>query len=294
MNLLPFVIIIIIILGMFSYSSFSSSMTGKKEMSSYKAHFQGMREIRNQKAEQAYLSQLTSKEKVELEGSKELPYFRERSEGAPQGRINLYSLIENPSSNKTLYAVALKYLELLYENAFCDKRKDQKLCKKILDGVLKAQRKNIKDNQEVLELCKIEFEDSYLKEKYFKMLNGTTSYNLQDHKGYLPLYQAIEFEKTTSKPIKFPYANVVLIEALFGVKATKEIIKEEWEKQQAEEKASNTYALTENDLKEITWKSNVDDQVFSLLDYKKTKGSPPISWTDPTTNITIRLQSDYK
>ncbi|MCB9092849.1 MAG: hypothetical protein H6620_09845 [Halobacteriovoraceae bacterium] len=294
MNLIPFVIIIIVILGMFSYSSFSSSITKKKEATHYKAYFQGLREIRNLKAEQAYLSQLTSKERAELDTPKEFSYFRERWEGAPQGRINLYPLIENPASNKTLYSVALNYLELLYGTALFHENKDQGMCKKILDQLLKSQKKSFKETQGPLKLYEVAFEESHLKEKYFKMLSGTTSYNLREKQGYLPLKQAIEFEKSTSKPIKFPYANTLLIEALFGKKVTKEILNAELEIQQTEEKVSNTYALTENDLKEITWKNNVDDQVFLLLDYKKTKDSPPISWTDPNTNITIRLQSDYK
>ena len=290
MNFLPFVLIVIVIFSLYSLSWLESGITGKKESSVYTSYFQGLRELRNQKAQQARLAKLPQEEKEALELPKDEVYFREKWEGASLGRLNLFSLLSSEIPNSPLYQVALDYLENLYGKHLFG-NKDQGTCKKILDELLKIQREHLKNQDRPLELYSIELEDPYLKEKYFKMLTGTQTYNLIKKEGYLPLSQAIEFKKNDSKPINFNYANVLLLEALFGKKSTHAIIEKEQENQRDAEKPTTVYSLNENDLKDILWKNPTNSAVYDLLDYKKVKKEPPLSWTDPKTHITVRMGS---
>ena len=67
MNLPPFVVVVIVILGLFAQGLLGSNITKGKEVAAYKSYFQDMRELRNQKENQAYQAGLSSKERVALE-----------------------------------------------------------------------------------------------------------------------------------------------------------------------------------------------------------------------------------
>ena len=267
---------------------FSGAISQKKATQIHQSYFQGLREIRNQKAEEAYFAQLSKEEQEKNPQKEDFLYFRQKWEGSPMGRVNLYSLIGKNLSIEPLFKMTIDYLERLYGEVF-HQRKDTGLIKKILKKILKTQTHHLRTNNDLVDLLEITFEDPYLQQKYLKMLKGTNTYNLGKGQGYLPLKQVIEFEKSSDAPIQFNYANVILLESLFGEKGKNKIIEEQKE---AKERR-NTYALKENILREITSKYNPHWDVISLLSFKNTSNTPPITWTDPNTNITVRINSDY-
>lgn len=78
---------------------------------------------------------------------------------------------------------------------------------------------------------------------------------------------------------------------LFGEKATKEIIDKEVKAQRQDEETKNSYALKEEELRAIVWNTKINNinELFSLLSFQTFNSSAPISWTDPKTNITVKL-----
>jgi hypothetical protein len=124
-------------------------------------------------------------------------------------------------------------------------------------------------------------------------------------------------------PINFNYANISLLKALFGEKTTSQIITLEIENQKKSKKMRNSYAITENQIFDILFGKGFNNEisnkeslsqkslntyalsknqvnnlsskqpttnlVLSLLNYRNIDSSPPVSWTDPKTNITVRL-----
>lgn len=94
--------------------------------------------------------------------------------------------------------------------------------------------------------------------------------------------------------LNFGYINVCLLETLFGEKAAQKIIEEELKAQRQEEEVKNSYALKENKLRDIIWKDNPNNvnEVIGLLNFQNLNANPPISWTDPKTNITVKLTSE--
>lgn len=292
MNLIPFTVIIIMILGLFSYSMFSNALSSKKESKMYRSYFQGLREVRNQKAEEAYLAQLSQKEKDKSLQEEDFCYFREKWEGAPLGRVNLYSLLGKEVSTEILFNATLNYLEKLYKQVF-NQRNDKELIKKVLKTILKKQSGKLRNNQGLLDLSEITFKDPYLQQKYIKMLKGTNSYHLRKGQGYLPLKQVIGFEKSTLPPIQFNYANIILLESFFGEKVKRKIIEQEEEIQKEAKERKNAYALDEGVFRELTSRYNPHSNIASLFSFQNTSKSSPTYWTDPDTNITVRINSDY-
>jgi len=65
MNLLPFVMIIILVLGLFSLSQFQSSLSLEKTKDAYVAYFKGKREVRNQREALAYEENIKESKWVE-------------------------------------------------------------------------------------------------------------------------------------------------------------------------------------------------------------------------------------
>lgn len=283
MNILPFVIIMVLVLGMFSLSFLRTSIGMEKEKDAYVAYFKGRKEVRNQLEERAY--KVALKEKELPEDEQEFVYFRERWEGSPLGQLNLSLLAGNDPEKNTLYSIALKYIQRLYGNRVLGQ--DKNLSKKILDQLIKIQKQRLQQNKASLPLIQIDLKDPSLKDIYYNMLRGTNTYNLKQGKGYPPLADVITFDKIKSKPIHFNYINTCLLEVLFGSKVTKEIMDAEITSQQQSEEVNNSYALKDNELQAIARKYN-KNQPLALLSFETVKADPPIVWTDPKTGISVR------
>lgn len=291
MNLLPFVMIIVLVLGLFSLSQFQSSLSLEKTKDAYVAYFKGKREVRNQREALAYEESIKESKWVAAENEeKDLTYFRERWIGSSYGRINLFSLVNTEIPDQYFYKLVSQYLEKLYGQALFSNRQDKDMCKKLLDQLLKIQKKSFKETGAFIPLFQIELGDPCLQSKYYKMLKGTHTYNRENNEGYLSLVDVIEFTESTDKPIKFNYINVDLMETIFGNKLAEQVIEEEGKLQHVSEKQRKNYALKEERLREVLYKGNFTsaNEILSILSFQSFDSNPPIKWTDPKTNITVK------
>jgi len=121
MNLLPFIIIIILVLGMFSLSQFQRSHSLEKEKNLYIIYFKGLRQIRNdlenayyEKAKKILSNSKSDPTKETSNTPKDTLFFRERMLGWSSGKLNLSSLLNDASDSLGLKEICIKYLLLLY------------------------------------------------------------------------------------------------------------------------------------------------------------------------------------
>ena len=245
--------------------------------------------MRNQREELAYQTALEKAGEKVPEEEANFVYFRDQWVGSPYGKINLFSLINGSAFNKPLYQTAREYIERMYGSLFhIEKSKD--LSKQILDGIIKTQQECLKKNVPLLPLFQIAFENPSLQEIYYKMVRGTNTFYPEAPQGYLPLEDMITFTQTNTQPINFQYINILFLKTLFGEKAAQAIIEKELEAQYQGEKSKGSYALKEEGLKELLRVHNISNlNRCSLLNFQKFHSALPISWTDPQTNITVKL-----
>lgn len=140
-------------------------------------------------------------------------------------KLNIWSLWDKKHSfiGDFLYKTAVQLIECLYENAdFYQEIKDKDLAKKIIDALLKQERKT---SFHAL------FPDPPLDTVYYKMLKGTNT-------GYPSLEDYFKIEKHDNPaPMRFSYVSAKVLEAALGQVLAEKIQcveKEKWEKNHKE------------------------------------------------------------
>jgi len=98
-NILPFVIVIVLILGMFSLSQINQISKLSRQQDAYVAHAQGIRDIRNQMADRECKKILRHDSK-----EKQPPKIHDRQVwmGSSCSRVNLYPLLAKDNYKQDL------------------------------------------------------------------------------------------------------------------------------------------------------------------------------------------------
>lgn len=221
MNLLPFVMVIIMVLTLFNLSHFEEVLRQKKENQMYLAYFRGLREIRNQKVQAAY-KKTSSKDKKDQKKSTKRPpnkkshtYFREKRIGFEKGRLNLSSLLKKPHKYPSLEAVTVEYVKQLYGKAEFFPDHDE-VIKDLVKTLIKK-----KEENPLLPLCEMTFDDPQLQGIFYKMMKGTQFYDLKGN-GYPPFEDMFTFETSDRPPMNYHYANLAFLSLIFGQKEARE------------------------------------------------------------------------
>lgn len=298
MNLLPFVIIMVIILSLFSLSQLQKSSTILKEKKCYTGYFENFRLARNAIEKKAYEKKLKELNKNASSSTKKTepsptpnpspstPLIINRYTVQPEGILNLFSLLAPTPEDPQLEEVATLYLASLYGHAdFFPK--DPKFPQLFLKQLIKVQKKNTPP----LPLHKIVFKDPELQDIFYQMQRGTQTYTFKPSVGYPPLSKILIFEKGKTHLLKFDLANVLLLETLIEKEATEKLlhIENTWEKEKKKtcKKLGNITEL------ETLLKLRLSDQSRKrarLLDFSRSKNpKQPNEHFDPQTNITVRI-----
>lgn len=295
MNILPFIIVIIMILGLFSLSQFQGAITEKKEHQLYLAYFRGLRETRNHKECTAYKKTSTKnqnnkpndKPKPTEKKNYSIKYFRVKREGWEKGRLNLSSLLTKPDKYDALQTTAEDYIRELYGHAsFFPKDKD---FPKILIEALVEIYTYSKDPPQLYEIV---FDHCTLSEPFFKMIHGTHTYDLEKKIGYPPFGEMFTFEKSNKPPMNFHYANHSFLKVTFGGKIKEELVKLELERLSLPTtKPKCRSPLKDEEIEELFLKSGQPPSIFSLykLNYETSKRNPE-DYVDPSTAITVKIK----
>jgi len=287
MNLLPFVIVIITILALFSSSFFDRHVMEKKEQEIYLAYFKGLRVARNHKEDLAYRSLMkggksksTSSSKNES-SEKTTPYFRNEKIGWKNGRLNLSSLTQDAKKWPELKAITIAYVKRLYSghNIF---PKEDKFVERLVDDLIAA----YKDGDPLLPFHEVELDDKFHL-PFYKMVKGTHTYDLEEKTGYPPLGDFFSFEERESPPMFFQDANTTFLSIVLGTKKTQIIVDEELK--EIEESKRHRSSINRTKLEELLSNSPPSPQQLELFDFNQ-KRSPrtPGKHTDPKTQITVR------
>jgi len=294
MNLLPFVMIIVLVLGMFSLSQFQRNNSLEKEKNTYIAYFKGLRETRNDLEDMAYVnakkrktnhtpSSSTTSEPQEKDDIKERHFFRERKVGWPSGRLNLSSLLDDAQAKSGLKNITIEYLQALYGH------KDffPKDPKSLLDSIIAK----LKTNKDLIPLHELELDDPKMHDIFYRVLKGTHTYNLKkqgskDPEGYPPFDHFFTFEKSSHLPMNFNSANEVFLEVALGVNVAKELIKKE--KEQVKTNALSS-PLSKDEINDIF--KNIFPSPKDLFNFNSsgTQKNPEM-YVDSQTKITVRIE----
>ncbi len=288
MNLLPFVIVIITILALFSTSFFDRHIIEKKEQEIYLAYFKGLRAARNHKEDLAYRAlkkrrnpQSTNSSKKDL-SKKKAEYFRKEKIGWENGRLNLSSLTQDAQKWPELKAVTIAYVKRLYaDRPFFPK--EEKFTEKLVNALLTA----YKESDSPLPLHKVTLEDPF-HIPFYKMVKGTQTYDLKSKTGCPPFGDFFTFEERESPPMFFQDANTIFLSIVLGTKKTQMI--EDEELREIEESGGHYSSFNRTKLEELLSDSPPSPQQLDLFDFSQ-KSSPrkPGKHTDPKTQITVRV-----
>ncbi|MGE0197535.1 MAG: hypothetical protein AB7N99_01880 [Simkaniaceae bacterium] len=291
MNLLPFVMIIVLILGMFSLSQFQQSISLEKEKNAYLAYFIGLRESRNDCEDSVYVnarkthskgksSPTTPSKTTKNDDIKERLFFRERKVGWLEGRLHLSSLLDESQNNASLKTLTLKYLSALYGH----KKFFPKDPKPFLESLIKT----LKTQETLIPLHEVVFEDPQMQELFYKILRGTHTYDLEKKEGYPPFDHFFTFEKSDHPPMNFHGANKVFLQVALGPSKAEELILEE-KKRLIDTPNSLKSPLSKTDLEKILREDFAEKiQWFHFNPGKREKN--PEMHVDEKTKITVRIE----
>ncbi|MBF5060032.1 hypothetical protein [Candidatus Neptunochlamydia vexilliferae] len=227
MNLLPFVMIIILVLSLFSTTQYQKMVSQKKDKKIYSAYFKGLREARNEKVRHTYNRSLDRKPGTSTgtknNANKQIQdrYFRNDRIGWENGKLNLSSLLNDPEKWPQLEAIAAAYVKRLYIGAkFYPKGSG--LEKKLIKALVAKYKKE----EDPPPFHTITFEDRELNWVFYKMVKGTHTYTLEG-RGHPPFADFFTFEEMEGPPIHFHYANPLLLKVVLGEGKAQQLISEE-------------------------------------------------------------------
>lgn len=290
MNLLPFVMIIIMILGLFSISQFQGAITQKKEHQLYLAYFHGLRETRNEKEKTAYKRSKIKKKPEPTQTNDTRPksarYFRIKHEGWEKGRLNLSTLLKKPHKYEGLESLAESYVKQLYGHASFYPQ-DENFPKTLITALVEI----YAGNKNPPELYEIAFKDKTLNDIFFKMVHGTHTYDLEKKIGYPPFGEMFTFEESARPPMNFHYANLPFLSTILGEKVKDKLVKLEIELlPDARKKCLSP--LKKQDVEDLLMGKTLGKSgtVLGLFDFKyETSKRDPQHYIDPATAITVKI-----
>lgn len=274
MNILPLIFAFIIVFSLCSSLFIEEKKTTFTEVQNYIAYMKMQRDLHNQLEKKRYSSASSpakNQKKKDKEKDKNLnpnTIYQSRREFYPPleiSRINISLLIEEPNhpSFDLLYSTTATLLKELYSHAsFYTEGFENH----ILDTIIEA-----KD----------------LKTIPYKVLKGTTYYNIASKEGYPPLTEFLFIDKSTKdKPIHFCFATPLLLKSLLGEKLTLEILKREKTKWDKDHKH---HTVTKAELQTLLPPSKIS--LLELLNFSK-RASPKKEMTsfDSTTNLNLKIE----
>ncbi len=265
MNILPLVAIFLIIFSLFSHRVIQSYKSFSLEKHSYigllEAELDGRNILEKENYEtlrdKSYHPKSDEKEKqpsIDTKNTKIHEWERKDFETlAPLGKFNLFHFLFAEKVSPVMKASIIKLFHRLYDNTdFIKEFTGKRFMENLLDGLRKNARASLKNNPDLLENIKLE--DIYPLYKfeqdiYYKMLSGTTIYDLEENIGFPPLGHFFTLhEETQEKLFYFPSTTVYHLDAFFGPEITQKILEKDHEKK--EENGSKS-RLTKKELREI-------------------------------------------
>lgn len=291
MNLLPFVMIIIMVLSVFSLSQFEGALSQKKENQIYLVYFKGLREARNKKEKIPYKKPLVKNKKntknpIGENGKKNAQkYFRQKRVGWEKGRLNLSSLLKKPHKYPSLEILAVAYVKELYGSAEFFPNDDQ-IIKNLIKALVKKEEKNPSTP-----LREITFNDPKLQDIFYKMMRGTHTYDLEKKIGYPPFEEMFTFEKSDRPPMNYHYANLSFLSLIFGEEMTREFVERE-KKELIDAPKKCESPIKKSELENLLNTHVMGDKngLLELFDFTyQTSKRVPAKYQDSTTQITVKI-----
>jgi hypothetical protein len=279
MNLLPFVLSFLLILIVASSTmqhTFQAIFLEKRSVAGY---FRALRNSRSHMESADYMKAAKKQEEDPITEKppkpKKTPTKRPRSYGSEgeQAKFNLSKLFNNPTdpTSQIVYDSAAELIRILYKNAsFYEDGMNHKILKALLEKKEGAFSKLFEKDQE-------------LSAVFYKMLQGTSSYDVRSGKGYPPFLEFFTTNKNTTEtqPVNFYFASIPVLQAVFGEELTAAVLQEE----------SREGRLTKEKLEPFLLKQNSKTDIQTLFGFNHGKKFVT-TFSDPKSGITLRKLND--
>lgn len=272
MNILPFVTIFLIILAIFSFSSFKDYKIAILKKNTVEGSISAEREARNilvekafQKAPKKRLEKIEKGKKTDKKNTLTEDHFN-RDDPQRWVKISLEVLFQD-EKHPVFQEMIVKILDSFYSHTeFYHHSSSKNLAKDLLDALIKKAKKLSEETDtKKLNFLDLYPDDEVLSRVYYKMLKGTQEYNLVMKKGYPPLTDFFTLDIPSRKPVHFAGLSTPLLSAIFGDKVKKDILQEEASIRLANQ---HRFILDETGLKNILHKSIHDNtEVDKMMEY---------------------------
>jgi hypothetical protein len=284
MNLIPFVFSFLILIALLnSMMGFSlGSLTLEKKGS--EGYLHSLRNSHSHTENQAFAKAIKGVPKKE-DPAKPPPKPRTHEITAPRsyrcenekGKFNLSLLLKEQTQahSELIYEAAAKLIYILYKNASFYK---EGLNYQILDALMK---------EKEIALTKLFPDHPGLSYAFYKMLQGTSSYDLLHKDGYPPFLAFFTLGNGANevKPMNLGHASIPVLQAVLGDPLTDALLKEERDKRVTKK---DDFALFLSH--QSAHKFDLQ-HIETLMNYSHGKGAQT-SFTDPQSGITLRKQND--
>ncbi len=277
MNALFLVSSFLLIFTFFSLSLFKDGKIFTAEQKSICSYIENTRTLENKWENYKYKSSQkkpkkppskTKKEKIPQpqEDISTFESHRLRQNLSAVAKWNLATLFTAEIQNSHLQKSVAIFLEDLYGHTFFWKEAQKNkpnLAKDLVNSFLENK------NQEITSLSDLFPEDSELQLVFYKMLKGSTLYDMRQKKGHPPLEDFFCFEMQNTKTLYFSYASYPALKAFFGTSLADQILSLERAKR---EKLGHGYPIVlKQELLELDGQLIPAQDIFSVFDFSHNK-----------------------
>lgn len=287
MNILPFIITMILVLSMLSFSQLRHIRS--TEIKAFSAYFKDFKQLRNEKipkvskkcSDPKHCEKKNDTDKIESCDEEMKGYLRDTYLGCKEGRLYLRALIEKPHETALLKEVANAYFSSFYSHL---EGYDPSLFNEIIEKYI--QHFNLHNEYAPLHILSFQPPKKQLN---YRILRGTNFYSFNPRKGFPPFEAFFSFEANDAKkPMQFNAAPRIFLETLFSKEFTSAFCLEEFARQKAkkpftkEEMVEKIRALAAEKMI-----SGVEEKI-GFFDFSKPLPKKQSVIEDKKTHITLR------
>jgi hypothetical protein len=218
MAILIFIFSFLLILGLQSTQVLQQKAGRDLEVLSYLSFIKTERQLRNQWIQKQYRKVVSQKKKIAMPSSSS-PKIRQREELSKRhtkipyqyGKLFLKPVFKDLNASNSLSEIVERLVLELYGHTSFFKEASQNVSQELMRFWLQKNQKN------PIESFKDLFpENEPLKSIFYKMLRGTSDYNVEKKEGYPPFRDFFSFQGDDETLIYFNHAHFSVLKAFFG------------------------------------------------------------------------------
>jgi len=239
MNILFLVTSFLLIFSFISASLLKNSLFFSHEKSSYCSYLSSKQKLQSKWERYQYAAFKKARTKEAKEPAKppsirtpnSFSSHRERKNLSRLAKWNLAPMLLADVPSDLLEEKAALLLEELYAHTAFWKKAQENVPDLSVALITCFKAKNLK-KEDLKTLSDLFPNESLLREPFYKMLKGSSFYNIEKKEGYPPLEEFFKIDVEDAKTLTFPYASYPAIKVFFGEEIAEKIVLLEKDKSQ--------------------------------------------------------------